>query len=111
MIETIISHLVSIIIGLGGALLFYRSRSRKEGAEAYNLELNGLKDEVEFLNERLEKLREETGRLRDDFVKLKEHSMEQEIQLIDATKQVRVLKTAACYRNECTLRQATQILQ
>ncbi|MEG1649826.1 MAG: hypothetical protein RR277_08055 [Rikenellaceae bacterium] len=38
LINILISNAVSILIGLGGAILFYRSRRRKESAEATGAE-------------------------------------------------------------------------
>ncbi len=111
MINIIITNLVSVVLGLGGALLFYRSRSRKEGAEAYRLELDGLKDEITFLNERLEKLREETGKLRDDFVVLKEYSMNLEVELIGAKKYNKLTKSLACHSSECNHRKVDSVGQ
>ncbi len=111
MINIIITNIVSVILGLGGALIFYKSRNRKEGAEAYKLELDGLKDEIIFLNERLEKLRIETGKLRDDFVTLKEYSMNLELELISAKKNNRISKSYACKSRDCTRRQVDQIIQ
>ncbi len=103
-INIILTNLVSITLGLGGALLFYRSRSRKEGAEAYKLELDGLKDEITFLNERLKSMREETSQLIDCFVDLRKHAMELEVSLINAEKSVRIAQSSACYSSECGLR-------
>lgn len=39
LINLLLSNAVSILLGLGGAVIFYRSRRRKESAEATNAEV------------------------------------------------------------------------
>lgn len=40
MIDLILTNIVSIVLGLGGGIIFYRSRRRKESAEATSSEYN-----------------------------------------------------------------------
>lgn len=104
--------------GLAGVLLFYRSKRRKESAEATHVEMGNRQVEfdihrqsIEFLSGQLSEAYCEVSKLqdivndkRDDIIKLIRQTKQLEIDIIERENLIRRAALVACYRGDCNER-------
>lgn len=116
----LISLILNFILatGLAGTLLFYRSKARKESAEADRAELENRQTEfslqresVQFLGAQLQeayaevdKLQDIINRKRDQIIDLIRQCKQLEIEQITTENQRKKAQMFACFDTECTAR-------
>lgn len=113
----IISSMLNLLLGSGlvGILFFYRSKQRKESAEATQAEMGNRQVEfdihrqsIEFLSGQLSEAYTEVSKLqdivndkRDDIIELIRQTKQLEIDIIERENLIRRASIAACYRVDC----------
>lgn len=116
----IISSVLNLLLGSGlaGVLLFYRSKQRKESAEATQAEMGNRQVEfdihrqsIEFLSGQLSEAYAEVSKLqdivsdkRDDIIELIRQTKQLEIDIIERENLIRRAAIVACYKKDCGLR-------
>jgi len=117
----IISLILNFILasGLFGTLIFYKSKRRKEAAEATGVEIENMHNEfgvhrqsVEFLSHQLAEAYGEIDKMQDIINRNREHILELirqtkllEINLINEEGKRRQAEIFACRRSSCELRE------